>query len=86
MRIALYQFGVSGNVKENMSTIKEAIKKAVSEKADLIVFPECALTGYPPRDISSSKDCDFNLVSNALEELNIFYPSIQILINSLSKI
>lgn len=69
MRIALYQFGVSGNVKENMSTIKEAIKKAVSEKADLIVFPECALTGYPPRDIPFSKVCDFNLVSNALEDL-----------------
>ena len=69
MRAALYQFAVTGDVKENIACIKKAVKEAVSEKADLIVFPECALSGYPPRDISSSKDCDFNLVSNALEEL-----------------
>ena len=69
MRAALYQFAVTGDVKENIACLKKAVKEAASEKADLIVFPECALSGYPSRDIPDSKSCDFNLLSEGLKEL-----------------
>ena len=37
-----------GNIKSNIENHKKWIEIAVSEKADLIVFPELSLTGYEP--------------------------------------
>jgi len=66
MRLAAYQFAVCGDLKKNTEKIKEAIEKAASEKTDFIAFPECALSGYPPTDIASSKDFDFNALPAVL--------------------
>ena len=49
MKIAAYQFAVSGNINDNIETIKKAIVEASGQKVELIVFPECSLSGYPPR-------------------------------------
>ena len=54
MKIGAYQFGVSGLIQKNLERIKEAIVRASQEEVRLLVFPECALTGYPPRNIPSS--------------------------------
>jgi len=62
VRIAAYQFAVSGDINENYGKIVRAINTAKSKSVQLVVFPECALTGYPPRDIQSSSEVDFNLV------------------------
>lgn len=69
MRIAAYQFAVSGNIIQNLNTIEKAICKAESQNVSLVVFPECCLTGYPPRDIPRSSDVDFNMVSKACLKL-----------------
>lgn len=69
MRLAAYQFAVCGDLKKNTEKIKEAIEKAAAEKTDFIAFPECALSGYPPTDIASSKDFDFKALPAALNEL-----------------
>ena len=69
MRLAAYQFAVCGDLKKNTEKIKEAIEKAAAEKADFIAFPECALSGYPPTDIASSKDFDYKALSAVLREL-----------------
>jgi len=37
-----------GNIQGNIESHKKWIELAASEKADLIVFPELALTGYAP--------------------------------------
>ena len=58
MRIAAYQFDVTGDIRNNLSIIKNAVKKAKDEGADLIVFCECALTGYIKRDTSKAKEND----------------------------
>lgn len=42
---------------------------ASENKVDLIIFPECALTGYPPRDIAGSARINVNVVSEAIQEL-----------------
>lgn len=58
MKLGAYQFGVTGDIDYNFTIIKSAIKEAVEEGIKLLVFPECALTGYPPRDINSSAEVD----------------------------
>ncbi|MGM9991348.1 MAG: NAD+ synthase [Candidatus Bruticola sp.] len=40
-----------GNLKENSSKIMEAISRAKAAGASLAVFPQMALTGYPPQDL-----------------------------------
>lgn len=69
MRIAAYQFAVSGDINDNYEKIASTIRIAKSNSAQLVVFPECALTGYPPRDIQSSLDVDFDLVEFKCSEL-----------------
>jgi len=51
MRIALAQLNyVIGDFEKNVFKIKEAIIRAKKEKADLVVFSELAVCGYPPLD------------------------------------
>ena len=69
MRIAAYQFAVSGNISENYKEIEKAIYIAKTEKVQLLIFPECSLTGYPPRDISNSSCVNFNLVQSMCDRL-----------------
>lgn len=52
MKIALAQINNKiGDLNENFDRIVSFIEKAIRLKADLIVFPELAITGYPPRDL-----------------------------------
>lgn len=52
MKIALAQINPTiGAFKQNCEKICSFIDRAVEEKADLIVFPELSITGYPPRDL-----------------------------------
>lgn len=51
MKIALAQLNYQiGNFELNTSKIIESLEKGKQEGADLIVFAELALCGYPPRD------------------------------------
>jgi len=51
MKIVLAQLNFHvGNFSYNLGKIVDSIRKAIMEKADLIVFSELSLTGYPPRD------------------------------------
>ncbi len=57
MKIALAQINYHiGNFESNETKILKAIKKAKSEKADLVVFAELAVSGYPPRDFLEFDD------------------------------
>ncbi|NOZ88100.1 MAG: NAD+ synthase [Deltaproteobacteria bacterium] len=52
MRIALAQLNYTiGDFSNNLEKIRQADKEAAGRKADIIVFSELALTGYPPRDL-----------------------------------
>ena len=74
MRIAAFQFSVSGNISENLTKVRNAIVRAAEVGTRLLVLPECALTGYPPRDIPSSASVSFAL-------LNRVYPELQALVD-----
>ena len=72
MKIGAYQFAINSDIEYNFGIIKAAINQAVEKDVKLLVFPECALTGYPPRDINYSADVDFvklNVVYDQLQEL-----------------
>src|SRR5262245_26656450 len=52
MRVALAQLNTTvGDLAGNSERIIEAAKRAADLGADLIAFPELALTGYPPEDL-----------------------------------
>lgn len=56
MRISLAQVNyIIGNFDYNIRKIAEAIEKAKSENADLVVFSELAICGYPPLDLLEHK-------------------------------
>lgn len=57
MKIALAQINYHiGNFESNVSKIISAIEKGKSQGADLIVFAELAVSGYPPRDFLEFND------------------------------
>ena len=52
MRVALAQLDPTvGDLEGNASRIVEWIERAREAEADLVAFPELALTGYPPEDL-----------------------------------
>ena len=69
MKIGAYQFAVTGDAKRNFEDIKKAVLQASDEKVKLLVFPECALTGYPPHNIERPSDVDFGEVAVMCEQL-----------------
>jgi len=52
MRVALAQINPKvGDLAGNADKIVNFIKKAKEAEADLVIFPELAISGYPPRDL-----------------------------------
>ena len=52
MRLALAQINtVVGDLDGNADKIRRRLAEAKDRKADLVVFPELAVTGYPPEDL-----------------------------------
>jgi len=57
MKIALAQLNVIiGDFDYNFRKMAKAIDEAVDNKADLVIFPELAVCGYPPRDFLEFHD------------------------------
>src|SRR5262245_6825527 len=72
MRIALAQLNPTvGDLAGNRRLVEEAVAKAASERADLLVAPEMALTGYPPMDLLERDD----FVRDQLRELDALAPA-----------
>jgi NAD+ synthetase len=57
VKIALAQINpIVGDIQGNLAKIRAKIKLAARKRADLVVFPELCMTGYPPRDLVELKD------------------------------
>ncbi len=85
MKIAISQMNPRvGDVACNLKLILEAIKKAKAGHCQLLLFPELAIVGYPPRDLLSySHIVDENL--KALEKIKVESSGITILIGYVEK-
>ena len=52
LRLAMAQINTTvGDLDGNTARILEYVSKARSQQADIVVFPEMAITGYPPEDL-----------------------------------
>ena len=57
MRVALCQLNSKvGDIEGNRARMIAWYREAVDQGTDLVVFPEMALTGYPPRDLLELDD------------------------------
>src|SRR5581483_395028 len=57
MRLALAQInGTVGDLRGNTRKIIEYLERARGEGANLVAFPELAITGYPPEDLLLKPD------------------------------
>src|ERR687895_542019 len=69
LRVALAQINPTvGDIGSNAQKIRRDIERARGEGAHLVVFPELALTGYPPEDLLL-KTHFVDAAGAALEEL-----------------
>ncbi len=69
MRIAVCQSNpIIGDIKGNAEKILAGYKKGVEEKADLVVFPELFLCGYPPLDLVEKKEFR-DAVNNSAQQI-----------------
>ncbi len=74
MRIAIAQINPTvGDLAGNRRLIEETAAKAVAAGAALVVFPELALTGYPPMDLLERR----GFVEDQLRELDLLAPASQ---------
>ena len=69
LKVAATQFPVSGDIKENAGYIKKFMREAASNGADIIQFPEAALSGYPPVDVSSFQNYNWDLLRSETNEI-----------------
>lgn len=71
LRIAIAQINLLvGDIEGNVKRILEWIQRARDEnQADVIIFPELALTGYPPEDLLFRPGM-YERISDVLEELS----------------
>ncbi|MGB5530367.1 MAG: nitrilase-related carbon-nitrogen hydrolase, partial [Ignavibacteriaceae bacterium] len=57
MKIALCQINpIIGNLDYNKDKIVKGYEKGVKENADLVIFPELSLVGYPPLDLVEKEE------------------------------
>jgi len=69
MKIAFCQINtIIGDLDYNKNKISDGYKKATSANVDLVIFPELALVGYPPRDLVEKAEFR-NAVSERINEL-----------------
>lgn len=82
MKIALAQINcIIGDFEGNFAKIADYTKKARSESADIVVFPELSVCGYPPRDFLEFDDF-IERCQNVIERLKPLSNDIAIVVGS----
>ncbi len=56
VKVAVAQLGVSADVAENGRKIRALVEQAARQGADIVQFPEAALSGYGGADVSSYRE------------------------------
>jgi len=69
LKIATCQFAVGKSIKRNSRQIKEFLQKAHKAKADIVHFPECALSGYVGADFPNFDGFNWQLLKEETEKI-----------------
>ncbi|MEN9523645.1 MAG: hypothetical protein RL065_2022, partial [Bacteroidota bacterium] len=85
MNIALAQLNYHiGNFESNTKKIVDAIHQAKSQGAEIVLFSELALCGYPPRDFLEFEDF-IQRCENAIDEIKSHTAGIAVLVGAPSR-
>lgn len=83
MKIAIAQLNyLIGDFEGNLKNIINAVKRASNEGADLVLFSELSICGYPPLDLLERKDFIAKSMQSVLELGAAIDPEIGVLIGS----
>lgn len=69
MRFGAFQFRATGSPAENLCSIERGIQLAAERGVRFLLTQECALTGYPPIELESVSELDFEQINLALDRL-----------------
>ncbi len=69
LKIATCQFAVSAAIKKNAQQIASFLRKARKANADIVHFPECALSGYASADFMNFDGFDWKLLKSETEKI-----------------
>ena len=76
LRIGLAQINTTvGDFKGNQGKISQKIREAEKDDVDLLVFPEMAISGYPPSDLLQQDDY-LNSIESVHNNCIIFIKSV----------
>jgi len=69
LKIATCQFAVGWSIKRNSRCICAFLHKAKKDKADIVHFPECALSGYVGTDFPNFDGYDWDLLREETQKI-----------------
>jgi predicted amidohydrolase len=69
LTIASCQFPVSGNIDENTNYIQQQMREAKLRNAEIVHFPECALSGYGGADFDDYENFDWDKLKSRTQEI-----------------
>ncbi|OGO05877.1 MAG: hypothetical protein A2Y73_01380, partial [Chloroflexi bacterium RBG_13_56_8] len=69
LRIAAAQIAIDDKIDENLVRISESIRRAAAEGAEMVLFPETALTGYSPDIGRGRKPDEWPSIHEGLESI-----------------
>jgi predicted amidohydrolase len=69
LRVATCQFAVGASIKRNARRIDEFLRKAKKAKADIVHFPECALSGYIGVDFPNFEGYDWETLKRETQKI-----------------
>ena len=69
LKVATCQFAIGASIKRNAQQICNYMHKAGKSKADIVHFPECALSGYVGIDFGTFDRFDWQLLRKETEQI-----------------
>jgi predicted amidohydrolase len=69
IKIATCQFPVNGDIDANAGHIADLMQQAAEQKADIVHFSECALSGYAGVDFDSFDGYDWDRLKDKTQEI-----------------
>ncbi len=69
IRVATCQFSVEGRVDHNLRWVLKQIAEAAEQRADVVHFSECALSGYAGVDLPGIADLNWDQLTAATHDL-----------------
>jgi len=69
LRVATCQFAVSPSIKRNGAQIRKQIEQAKKQRADVVHFSECAVSGYAGNEVKSWDGFDWDTLKKETEAI-----------------